>query len=75
MHSITALKMRGSKILLATTKNEMYLFDLKGWKKDHKQSNPEKYFVSLGNNAASAVEMSDNFYYAALSFDKTIVIY
>ena len=51
------------------------LFNLKSWKKDTTHSTPEKYFVSLDNNGASAVCIGENYYYAALTFDKTIVYY
>lgn len=53
----------------------MMLFNLKTWKKDAAHSTPEKYFVSLDNNGASAVCIGQNYYYAALTFDKTIVYY
>lgn len=55
MHAITALDFKGSKVLLTTTKNQMMLFNLKTWKKDAAHSTPDKYFVSLDNNGASAV--------------------
>ena len=53
----------------------MIMYDLKKWKKDNKHSNPEKYFISLDNNGASALDIGNNYYYAALTFDKTIVVY
>lgn len=33
------------------------------------------YFTSLDNNTATALVMSQNYYFAALSFDKTIAYY
>ena len=51
------------------------MYDLKTWKRENKGSAPEKYFVNLGNNSASAVDMGKKYYYACLSFDKTIAIY
>lgn len=66
---------KGSKLLVSTTKNEIDFFNLKNWKKDNKQSSPERYYVSLDNNGASAVCIGEHYYYAALTFDKTIVYY
>lgn len=51
------------------------MYDLKTWKRDQKSAGPEKYFVSLDNNGASALDIGKRFYYAALTFDKTIVVY
>lgn len=51
------------------------MFNLKSWKKDVSHSTPEKFFVSLDNNGASAVCIGENYYYAALTFDKTIVCF
>lgn len=53
----------------------MTMYDLKTWKRDQKSAGPEKYFVSLDNNGASALDIGKRFYYAALTFDKTIVVY
>lgn len=75
VHLITALDFKGSKMLVSTTKNEIDLFNLKNWKKDNKNSTPERYYVSLDNNGASAVCIGQRYYYAALTFDKTIVYY
>jgi hypothetical protein len=38
--TITAIAFRGSKILLATSKNEMVLYNLQTWKKSAVQSGP-----------------------------------
>lgn len=51
------------------------MYDLKTWKRENKSSAPEKYFINLGNNTVSALDMGKNYYYACLSFDKTIAIY
>lgn len=75
MQALTSIVFRGSKILVGTAKNEMVMFDLKAWKREVKGSVPEKYFVSLGNNSASALFIGKELYYVCLSFDKTIAIY
>ena len=49
------------------------MYDLRKWK-THSPS-PDQFFTSLDNNTATAVAISLNFYFAALSFDKTIAYY
>lgn len=73
MHTVTAVCMKNSKILTANTKNELVLYDLKKWKKD--AQNQDRYFTSLDNNNASAVMIGNQYYYAALTFEKTISYY
>lgn len=72
---MTAFTIKTSKILLATSKNELILYMLKNWKKDGKNNSPDKYFTSLDNNGASAVAIGDRYYYVALTFDRTIAYY
>lgn len=73
IHSVTALCIKNSKILIANTKNELILYDLKKWKKD--APTQERFFTSLDNNNASALTMGNQYYYVALTFDKTIAFY
>lgn len=49
------------------------MYDLRKWKL-HTPCQ-EMYFTSLDNNTATALAMSANYYFAALSFDKTIAYY
>lgn len=80
--------MRGSKLLFADTKNELVLLDLKKLRKNegkhegkvseaqsHLNNAPDRFFVSLDNNTATAITIGKHYYYAALDFDKTIVYY
>jgi hypothetical protein len=53
----------------------MVLYNLKHEEKDSRRSPPEKYFISLGNNGASALCIGDKYYYVALTFDNTIAYY
>lgn len=73
MHAVTSICMKNSKILLTNTKNQLILYDLKKWKKQAQQQ--EKYFTSLDNNNASAIAIGTRYYYAALTFDRTIVYF
>ena len=75
IYSVTAFAFKTSKVIVANTKNELILYCLKNWKKDGKAHGPEKYFTSLDNNGASAVAIGENFYYVALTFDRTIAYY
>lgn len=65
--------MKNSKVLLSNSKNELVLYDLKKWKKD--SSCQERYFTSLDNNTASAIAIGTQYYYVALTFEKTIAYY
>lgn len=49
------------------------LYDLKRWKKD--SACQDRYFTSLDNNTASAITIGNKYYYAALTFDKTIAYF
>lgn len=49
------------------------MYDLRKWKLH--TTCQEMYFTSLDNNTATALAISSNFYFVALSFDKTIAYY
>jgi hypothetical protein len=49
------------------------MYDLRKWKPH--QPAPDLFHTSLDNNTATAVAISPNYYFAALSFDKTIAYY
>lgn len=71
--NITALTVKHSKVLFGNSRNELVMYDLKKWKA-HTPS-PDLYYTSLDNNTATALAISPNYYFAALSFDKTIAYY
>lgn len=73
MCTIDAIAVKNSKILVSNSKNQLILYDLKKWKKD--TACQDRYFTSLDNNTASAICIGSNYYYAALTFDKTIAYY
>ena len=73
MYSVIAVSVKQGRVLYSTTKNELIMYDLKKWKKDTVCS--ERFYTSLDNNSASAVEIGHKYYYAALSFDKTIAYF
>jgi hypothetical protein len=71
--TITALTVKGSKVLLGNSRNELLLYDLRKWKLH--TSCQEHFFTSLDNNSATAVAIGQQYYYAALDFEKTIVYF
>ena len=73
LSTIDAVCLRNSKVLVSNSKNELVLYDLKRWKKD--SACQDRYFTSLDNNQASAVAVGNKYFYAALTFDKTIAYY
>ncbi len=70
---LTALAVKNSKVLFGTSRNELCMYDLRKWKL-HAPA-PEMFFTSLENNTATALAIGSNYYFAALSFDKTIAYY
>ena len=71
--SVTCLAIKNSKVLVGNSKNELVLYDLRKWKA--RASCQDQYFTSLDNSTATAVAISSNYYFAALDFDKTIVVF
>lgn len=69
--TLTALAVKHSKVLVANSRNELVLFDLRKWKIHSSFGDPS--FTSLGNNTATALAITQQHYFAALDFEKTIV--
>lgn len=58
---------------MGKSNNELVLFDLKKWKMH--STCQDHYFTFLDNNTATAVAISQNYYFAALDFEKTITYF
>jgi hypothetical protein len=73
LYMVVAVVVKNSKILVSTTRNELVLYDLRKWKKE--SNPPERFFTSLGNNTATALAISPNYFFVALDFEKTIAYF
>ena len=68
-----AIHISQSKMLIATSNNELQLYDLREYKKDNPTGCKKGY--QLLESKGTAVYIGTNYLYVALQSDKTVAVY